>query len=1233
MAYENLCMYCFEEKGSRPVCPHCGRDARAAVPAIQLVPGTLLHGGRFLVGRARGQDANGIVYTAYDTRKNVPLRIREYLPRESARRQSDGSVSPAAGSEESFAAGMEHLRRSVEGVEDPRKRHFFFEENGTGYIAERHSAGGGAAAADGGDEGGGRSIRQIILIVGIAVVVVLGVALAVIHLMNRAVDDPITPVTTLAPETTMWIPAASPTPTPYVGTTIGPIRDPDLSWLDYVYPGDVDAEYDATNPTARPTPTPTVPPAQVTPQPTTTRVTDDSNREQIQQLQNILVRTGWLDADRVTGVYDNATLQAVRDFQRYMNETYDIDPKLAVDGQAGPKTLYWLYQYNLSTKPTPTPTAPPRVTAKPGIYDVVDEKAQPARIKSVQQQLIVLDLLPEGAADGVYGTATREAVQHFQHVVNRLQARTVLSESGVCDADTLAYLEYYADWWPANKPTPTPTPSPTPRPTPTPTATPEPQESNIVVDRDSDPASIRYVQSMLAGLRLLDRDGVDGKFGNGTTQAIRTFQSRVNQLQGTQVLQVTGECDAMTLQYMEYYYEQYVGTTAPTPEPEATPTPTPEITEAPETPAPGETPEPVESEISVGADSDPESIRYVQSMLVQLGLMDASGVDGSFGNGTVRAVRAFQERVNELNDSDLVRTDGVCDAPTLQYLEYYSAQMSQQTPAPEATPLPEVPVEPVETPVPVEPTAAPAAKPAVIDANSDIEDIRDLQSMLADLGLLNAAGVDGSFGNGTAQAILNFQTRVNELQGDVVLDESGVCDADTLQYLRYYADEVRSQAGQTQQETPDETPTEAPAATPEAQAENAAVVDRDSSADSIRQLQQMLADVGLIDAGSVDGVFGDGTTQALRNFQARVNELRGSEVLAVTGVCDAETMEYLEYYSAEMRRRNGEANTPVDVTEGEEEPQSEESQVSVGPNSDPESIRYVQSMLAALGMMDESGVDGSFGNGTTRAIEAFQLRVNQLNNSDVVRTDGVCDAETLQYLEYYYDTVQASTNNAPSESEPEAEPEPTPAVVGTVSAPNISLSNVIATDGGVRYVNGNCTITWNAEGDVGTYYVYIADSNGKEYVNRTSDTNSIDIPGNRMTPGRVYTARIGAIPVNGDTSDVKWSSIQFSLAAQGGSEPAQEEDTSYMPSTISASSDSTAIEKMQRALYNGGWLTSGTAGEFDYSTRQAVAEFQAYMNETYADDPEYTVLTVIDPGDSDSVVDSRTLNMIMHGYR
>ena len=140
MAYDNLCMYCFEDMNGQTVCPHCGQDSRAAVPQIQMLPGSQIYHGRFLVGRALGQDATGIVYSAFDTKKENRLRIREYLPRDCAERLNDGAVVPVAGMEDQFEAGLKKLRASVENVEDPRKRHFYFEENGTAYIAQRKSA-------------------------------------------------------------------------------------------------------------------------------------------------------------------------------------------------------------------------------------------------------------------------------------------------------------------------------------------------------------------------------------------------------------------------------------------------------------------------------------------------------------------------------------------------------------------------------------------------------------------------------------------------------------------------------------------------------------------------------------------------------------------------------------------------------------------------------------------------------------------------------------------------------------------------------------------------------------------------------------------------------------------------------------------------------------------------------------------------------------------------------------
>ena len=75
-----LCMFCMEDNEGQSVCPHCGRDANAPLIKNHLKPGEIL-GGRFLVGRAVGQDASGVVYIVYDLRKERALRIREYLPR------------------------------------------------------------------------------------------------------------------------------------------------------------------------------------------------------------------------------------------------------------------------------------------------------------------------------------------------------------------------------------------------------------------------------------------------------------------------------------------------------------------------------------------------------------------------------------------------------------------------------------------------------------------------------------------------------------------------------------------------------------------------------------------------------------------------------------------------------------------------------------------------------------------------------------------------------------------------------------------------------------------------------------------------------------------------------------------------------------------------------------------------------------------------------------------------
>ena len=139
MDTSKLCMYCMQDNQGQDICPHCGKNAAAPLIANHLTPGEIL-GGRFLVGRAVGQDPMGVVYMAYDLRKENRLRIREYLPRGIAfRNPDDPTVQVTPGREEDFKAGLEQTLARAESADDPSQAMAHFEENGTLYVILRRA--------------------------------------------------------------------------------------------------------------------------------------------------------------------------------------------------------------------------------------------------------------------------------------------------------------------------------------------------------------------------------------------------------------------------------------------------------------------------------------------------------------------------------------------------------------------------------------------------------------------------------------------------------------------------------------------------------------------------------------------------------------------------------------------------------------------------------------------------------------------------------------------------------------------------------------------------------------------------------------------------------------------------------------------------------------------------------------------------------------------------------------
>ncbi len=114
-----------------------------------------------------------------------------------------------------------------------------------------------------------------------------------------------------------------------------------------------------------------------------------------------------------------------------------------------------------------------------------------------------------------------------------------------------------------------------------------------------------------------------------------------------------------------------------------------------------------------------------------------------------------EKRTEHLNE------EGICDRPT-----------------PEITPQPTS--EPTPEPIP-------AATPILIDETSDQRDIIEVQQLLADRGWLPTRFIDGIWGERTEQAIIAFQKFVNQVyvhEGEEPLNEDGVCDEATLNYLR-----------------------------------------------------------------------------------------------------------------------------------------------------------------------------------------------------------------------------------------------------------------------------------------------------------------------------------------------------------------------------------------------------------------------------------------------------------------
>ena len=221
-------------------------------------------------------------------------------------------------------------------------------------------------------------------------------------------------------------------------------------------------------------------------------------------------------------------------------------------------------------------------------------------------------------------------------------------------------------------------------------------------------------------------------------------------------------------------------------------------------------------------------VSSLQQQLKNLGYYTGS-VDGTFGEGTEKAVRAFQSR-NGLS------VDGIAGQSTLKLLESGTAKKAAT-----ASPTPK-------------PTAKPTATSSALRLGSTGTKVKNMQQRLKDLGYYTGS-VDGVFGQGTENAVKAFQ-RANGLSAD------GVAGTATLSKLNSSSAKSNYAASSSATSRPAmRTYTPSTLSTYR-------YLQLGSSGSDVTKLQQRLKDLGYFN-GSVNGSFGSDTETALRAFQER----------------------------------------------------------------------------------------------------------------------------------------------------------------------------------------------------------------------------------------------------------------------------------------------------------------------------------------------------------------------------
>ena len=479
-------------------------------------------------------------------------------------------------------------------------------------------------------------------------------------------------------------------------------------------------------------------------------------------------------------------------------------------------------------------------------------------------------------------------------------------------AQPTATVDWNAGWGPTENGTQvTPTPGTggvtivtnPPVQTARPTNTPAP--TSLALRNGSTGTAVKTLQDRLKRLGYYT-GSVDGKYGDGTEDAVRAFQ-KANGLNADGI--------AGTNTISKLYSDRAVaaspsgstggGTSSATRAPTATATPRPTATPN------------LSHDIYLRVGSSGKDVRTLQDRLIQLGWMDGKA-DGKYGGATEAAVKAFQKKTSGLWD------DGVAGPDTLKAL-YSSSAAKSSSPA--------------------------SSIGETLQSGSEGDAVRALQKRLKNLGYLSGS-VDGSYGPSTTTAVKDFQMQ-NGLNAD------GKAGTNTLNAL--YSSNAVSSNGTSSGGTQGNG----------GNAGSSVTLKEGDTGSAVKKLQQALKEKGYY-SGSVDGTFGSGTVEAVKNFQ-RMNHL------TVDGKAGIATQNKL--YGGGAVSNN---YSPLE-------------EYDAGA-----SVTDLQYALYELGYYDGK-INGIYGSTTKDAVRAFQINNN-------LKVDGIAGTDTLKKL-YSGSAVSANAAN------------------------------------------------------------------------------------------------------------------------------------------------------------------------------------------------------------------------------